>query len=59
MDIYIYMISRFVITGLVFRMWLAVIVFVIILGLLVYLDTKKPKNFPPGNPTHLLLHLGK
>lgn len=53
------MISRFVITGLVFRMWLAVIVFVIILGLLVYLDTKKPKNFPPGNPTHILLHLGK
>ncbi|PSN35367.1 putative cytochrome P450 303a1 [Blattella germanica] len=29
-------------------MWAAVVLFVIILGLLVYYDTRKPKNFPPG-----------
>ncbi|XP_039286576.1 probable cytochrome P450 303a1 [Nilaparvata lugens] len=29
-------------------MWLAVLLFVFILGLLAYLDTKKPPNFPPG-----------
>ncbi|XP_018572226.1 probable cytochrome P450 303a1 [Anoplophora glabripennis] len=29
-------------------MWLAVILFIGILGLLVYLDTRKPKKFPPG-----------
>ncbi|KAJ8922410.1 hypothetical protein NQ315_004356 [Exocentrus adspersus] len=29
-------------------MWVAAILFVAILGLLAYLDTRKPKNFPPG-----------
>lgn len=29
-------------------MWLVVGLFIVILGLLVYLDTKKPKNYPPG-----------
>lgn len=29
-------------------MWIAVILFLAILGLLAYLDTKKPKNYPPG-----------
>lgn len=29
-------------------MWLAVILFFGILGLLAYLDTRKPKKFPPG-----------
>lgn len=29
-------------------MWLAVVLFFICLGLLIYLDTKKPANFPPG-----------
>lgn len=29
-------------------MWFAVLLFIILLGLLAYLDTKKPKNFPPG-----------
>ncbi|XP_014285899.1 probable cytochrome P450 303a1 [Halyomorpha halys] len=28
--------------------WLAFILFLICLGLLIYLDTKKPENFPPG-----------
>lgn len=31
-----------------FRMWLAVVFFVLILTLLAYLDTKKPTNYPPG-----------
>ncbi|PNF37031.1 putative cytochrome P450 303a1 [Cryptotermes secundus] len=31
-------------------MWLVLLLFVIILGLFVYYDTKKPKNFPPGPP---------
>ncbi|RZC40009.1 cytochrome P450 303a1 [Asbolus verrucosus] len=29
-------------------MWIAVALFVVILGLLIYLDTRKPKNYPPG-----------
>ncbi|KAJ3662579.1 hypothetical protein Zmor_006920 [Zophobas morio] len=29
-------------------MWTAIAFFVVILGLLAYLDTKKPKNYPPG-----------
>lgn len=29
-------------------MWLAVVTFVFIIGILLYLDTRKPKNFPPG-----------
>nr|CAD7398393.1 unnamed protein product [Timema poppensis] len=29
-------------------MWLAAILFLCILGLLAYLDTRKPRNFPPG-----------
>lgn len=29
-------------------MWLVVGLFIVILGLLVFLDTKKPKNYPPG-----------
>lgn len=29
-------------------MWLAVLLFVVILGLFIYLDTRKPKDFPPG-----------
>ncbi|XP_063239979.1 methyl farnesoate epoxidase [Bacillus rossius redtenbacheri] len=29
-------------------MWLAAILFLCILALLIYLDTRKPKNFPPG-----------
>lgn len=29
-------------------MWLAVLLFLVILGLLAYLDTKKPKRYPPG-----------
>jgi hypothetical protein len=29
-------------------MWLAVLLFVLILGIFIYYDTKKPKNFPPG-----------
>ncbi|KDR10510.1 probable cytochrome P450 303a1 isoform X2 [Zootermopsis nevadensis] len=31
-------------------MWLAVLLFVVILGLFIYLDTRKPKDFPPGPP---------
>lgn len=31
-----------------YRMWLAAVAFVIILGLLLYLDGSKPKNYPPG-----------
>lgn len=29
-------------------LWLAVLPIVVILGLLAYLDTRKPKKFPPG-----------
>lgn len=29
-------------------MWVAAILFIAFLGLLAYLDTKKPANFPPG-----------
>jgi hypothetical protein len=29
-------------------MWLALLLFVVILGLFAYYDTRKPKNFPPG-----------
>lgn len=40
-------------------MWLAAIFFICILALLAYLDTRKPKNYPPGkkiliNPTSKL-----
>lgn len=31
-----------------FRMWLALALFVLIVCLFVYLDTRKPANFPPG-----------
>lgn len=29
-------------------MWIAAIFFICILALLAYLDTRKPKNYPPG-----------
>lgn len=29
-------------------MWFAILLFIVLLGLLAYLDTRKPKNFPPG-----------
>lgn len=29
-------------------MWFALVLFTILLGMLAYLDTRKPKNFPPG-----------
>ncbi|XP_067003245.1 probable cytochrome P450 303a1 [Anabrus simplex] len=31
-------------------MWVAAVLFVIILALLLYMDTRKPPNFPPGPP---------
>nr|CAD7198873.1 unnamed protein product [Timema douglasi] len=33
---------------LIVKMWLAAILFLCILGLLAYLDSRKPRNFPPG-----------